>query len=205
MGEHRSRIGAALLGCVAVFAAAGASTVATKTAEWGNPIVIGLLAAAALCLALALWAFVGVGGDVLWRTDLSLGAPSPPTEVNQERERQDAGRAPAELWDLFAGLTDMQAAAVIEPFVGTWIELSGAVDSVMDFDSFVQVTLDRGEDGPHRHHTSYLMFTSEDWRTPLARLAEGDAITVRGEIERVTRVDMQLTNCAIVGYGDCAR
>ena len=50
MGEHRSRIGAALLASVAVFVAAAASTAASNAAGWGNPIVIGLLAAALLCL-----------------------------------------------------------------------------------------------------------------------------------------------------------
>ncbi len=78
---------------------------------------------------------------------------------------------------------------------------TGAVESVMEFGSFVQVTLDRGEDGPHRHHTSYLMFPSAEWREPLARLATGDPITAQGEIERVTRVDMQIENCELVEDG----
>ena len=99
---------------------------------------------------------------------------------------------------MFGDLTDIQAQAVLAPFIGTWIEISGAVDSVMDFDSFVQVTLDREEDGPYRRHTSYLMFPAEEWRGPLARLANGDPITVQGEIERVTRVDVQLQKCELV-------
>lgn len=57
MGEHRSRIGAALLASVAVFVAAGATTAANNTAGWGNPIVIGLLVFALLCLVGSLIAF----------------------------------------------------------------------------------------------------------------------------------------------------
>jgi hypothetical protein len=57
MREHRPQIGAALLGSVAVFVAAGATTAASNVAGWGNPIVIGLLALALLCLAGALIAF----------------------------------------------------------------------------------------------------------------------------------------------------
>jgi hypothetical protein len=57
MGEHRSRIGAALLASVAVFVAAAASTAATNAAGWCNPIVIGLLAAAFACLVGSVIAF----------------------------------------------------------------------------------------------------------------------------------------------------
>jgi hypothetical protein len=57
MGEHRSRIGAALLASVAVFGAAGASTAASNVAGWDDPIVIGLLALALICLIAALVAF----------------------------------------------------------------------------------------------------------------------------------------------------
>jgi hypothetical protein len=57
MGEHRSRIGAALLASVAVFGAAAASTAASNAAGWDDPIVLGLLAFALLCLIGALIAF----------------------------------------------------------------------------------------------------------------------------------------------------
>lgn len=60
MREHRSQIGAALLASVAVFLAAGATTAATNTAGWANPIVIGLLALALLCLVGSLIAFRSV-------------------------------------------------------------------------------------------------------------------------------------------------
>lgn len=67
MGEHRSRIGAALLGCVAVFTAAALTPVATDAARLGNPIIIGLLTAATLCLLFALGFLCG------------NSKPSPPT------------------------------------------------------------------------------------------------------------------------------
>ncbi len=57
MGEHRSRIGAALLGSAAVFMAAAASTAASNAAGWCNPIVIGLLASALACLIGSVIAF----------------------------------------------------------------------------------------------------------------------------------------------------
>jgi hypothetical protein len=46
-----------LLASVAVFVAAAASTAASNAAGWGNPIVIGLLAAALLCLIGSVAAF----------------------------------------------------------------------------------------------------------------------------------------------------
>jgi hypothetical protein len=65
MGQHRSRVGATLLGSIAVFVASGAIVAASNAAGWDNAIVIGLLAAGALSLIGSLWAFGVFGG--LWR------------------------------------------------------------------------------------------------------------------------------------------
>jgi len=56
VNEHLSRVGAALLGGVVVLVAAGATSALTASGGWSNPVVIGLLIAAALCLVGALWA-----------------------------------------------------------------------------------------------------------------------------------------------------
>jgi hypothetical protein len=57
MSEGRSRIGSSLLGCVAVFAAAGATTASAQGVGWSSPIVVGLFAVTLLCLIGAMWAY----------------------------------------------------------------------------------------------------------------------------------------------------
>jgi len=120
--------------------------------------------------------------------------PEPPAPAPAERVTTQ--RTPEDLWELFASLTDMQATRVIEPFIGQWMEISGPVDSVGNWDGhFAQVTLNRPKD-PYHH--IFFMFRSEGWVPRLATLATGDRLTIRGEIERIDRISIQLTNCEIV-------
>ena len=93
-----------MLGAVAVFAAAGAIRAAQQGVGWSDPVVIGLLAAAGLCLVLALWAF-GFWG-ALWgptkqppvRLTGHFENPDTAPQVSrQEPERQFAHRTPKEL------------------------------------------------------------------------------------------------------------
>jgi hypothetical protein len=44
----------------------------------------------------------------------------------------------------------------------------------------------------------YLMFTNSAWVDRLSRLKAGDQLTVRGQIEKVDRLDIQLTDCELV-------
>ena len=106
-------------------------------------------------------------------------------------------RTPEELWTVFDGLTDMQAAKVIAPFIGQWIEVTEAVRGVGDWDGrFSQLTVYRGEGLISR--PVYCLFRDEAWVPRLATLSEGDQITLVGEIERIDRVSIQITNCELV-------
>lgn len=106
-------------------------------------------------------------------------------------------RTPYELWGLFEGLTDMQAHKVLTPLIGRPIQVSGTVSGVGAWTgSFSQVTLET--DAEWRHHSIYLMFRDESWVAQLEALQDGDQITVRGELDRLSRVDIQLDNCQLM-------
>jgi hypothetical protein len=123
--------------------------------------------------------------------------PETPTAAevrSRPPERHVAQRTAEELWGLFAGLTDMQAGKVVEPLLGQWMEVAGLVRSVGQWTgTFSQVTFDRKD-----HHTIFLMFRDKSWLPRLSALKAGDRLIVHGRIERIGRLDIQLTDCELV-------
>lgn len=112
-------------------------------------------------------------------------AAAVPPEIN---------RTPEDLWALFAGLTDLQAAKVIEPFIGKRMTVSGPLRNVGEWmGTFSQASLDRADP-----HTVYLHFWDKSWLDHLSVLKRGDAITARGVIARIERIGMLLTDCELL-------
>jgi hypothetical protein len=112
--EHRSRIGAALLGGATVFVVGGATTVATKAAGWDNPIVIGLLFVGALFFFGAVWAWTHIPGHPADRMDRArahykkgkaIQAWTPPLVPASLEESQHGQCQKAELVDNWAEAT----------------------------------------------------------------------------------------------------
>lgn len=167
--------------------------------DWSGLVVALLLVLAALCLFGGLAAFGLVGrrhAHAAPRVFEEAIGPLPFPTVSKDGPL--VKRSLREIWDLFDGLTDLQADRVIAPFIGERAEISGAIDSVMDFESFVQVTLTRDEEHPYNFHTTYCIFDDRKWRTALARMSAGDQVTIRGSFDRITRVDMQFRACELV-------
>jgi hypothetical protein len=109
------------------------------------------------------------------------------------------GKTQGELWGLFDGLTAIQGAGLIEPYIGTWLEVSGAVASVEGFDNFVQVTLDRDEPSPYVHKIIFFYFDTARWEARLSRLAHGDRISIGGSLDRVDSATIHLEDCELAG------
>lgn len=199
----------AVLAAVAALVIANASTPNKPLQLWSNPwfdMTIGLTVLGLIS--------VGIGIVLLFKRDpaeadspglsaAGLGAttrsvePQTPTAAEvQSRppERRVVQRTPEELWGLFAGLTDMQAGKVVEPLVGQWMEVAGLVCSVGQWTgTFSQVTFGRED-----NHAIYLMFRDKSWLPGLSALKAGDRLIVRGQIERIDRLDIQLTDCELV-------
>jgi hypothetical protein len=167
--------------------------------DWSGLVVALLLVLAALCFFGGLAAFGLVGRRHVHAAPRAFEEAIetlPPPTVSKDGPL--VKRSLREIWDLFDGLTDLQADRVIAPFIGERAEISGAIHSVMDFESFVQVTLARDEDHPYNLHTTYCIFNDRKWRTALARMSVGDLVTIRGNFERITSVDMQFRTCELV-------
>jgi len=158
-------------------------------------VPLGLLVGGAICVVGSVWSF-----GVVRRRAPSTTPPTTTPQVAQEPAstplRRSTGRTLRDLRALFDGLTDLQGVPVARPFIGTWLTVSGAVSSVHDFETFVQVTLDVDDDNPYLF--IFFIFTSDAWREALARLSEGDHVTIHGEIERLSGTDIQLTDCELV-------
>jgi len=117
MGEHRSRIGAALLASTPVFLAAGATIAATSAAGWKSPYVIGVFVAAVLCLLGSLWAF-GVWGALLRRRNPSPRCVKPSQVPPDQRSPRGRLEAHAERGKEILARIDKASEGYAVPFGG---------------------------------------------------------------------------------------
>jgi hypothetical protein len=161
-------------------------------------------------IGIAMWIVAGIvvaSSGAAWlrnrNSDLKSSVPEPvllaraeaPVPVQAVTAQPiDLHRTPEELWALFDGLTDLQAAKVVESSLGKRMTLSGDVRNVWPWNgTSSQVTL---ETVPH--HSIYLMFLDKSCVDRLSTLRQGDRVTVRGLVERIGRYDVQLAGCEFV-------
>jgi hypothetical protein len=99
------------------------------------------------------------------------------------------------LMDLCEGLTDLQAHASIEPFIGKWMRLSGPLFQATPNPQFgtAGVTLDLSTEGKRRD--AFLWFTRDLDR--LANVSPGEVITVEGRIRAVNSSVITLEHCGM--------
>jgi hypothetical protein len=85
--------------------------------------------------------------------------------------------------------TSIQAAKLVEVFIGKWIKVSGALDDVSGVaDARLLTFADR---------LAYMLFRRE-WFDHLSTLRRGDILTVVGQIKEVTKSMVILDHCEIV-------
>lgn len=129
-----------------------------------------------------------------------IGTPTSapaPTLLPKGDRSTDLDRTPEDLWGLFDGLTDLQAASIIRPFLNQWLSVSGEVSSVGAwYDTFLGVDLVRGgiEDG----HIVHATFTDQRSVDRLSLVKRGDQMTVRGSISGIHRLALELYDCELV-------
>jgi hypothetical protein len=88
---------------------------------------------------------------------------------------------------LSGGLTDMQAQKLVAPFLGKWMQVSGAVSHVGDTG---QVTFKGRE--------VYMWFRGPEWLDRLAMLSPGSQISVVGRITKIQYSSVRLEDCELV-------
>jgi hypothetical protein len=91
---------------------------------------------------------------------------------------------------------DVQAQKLAAPFVGKWMTVSGPLGNVGAWHrTYSQVTFNRPDiDVP----TIYMIFRDEAQVDRLSVLKHGDRMTVRGRIDELDRVRVQLDPCELI-------
>jgi hypothetical protein len=125
---------------------------------------------------------------------------SAPTSEPEERMVVDV--TPAYLVGFFNDHTSIQARKLTEPYIGKWLRVSGALSDVLrsHIDQPVsQVTFEKGSpfDENYEWFTVYMYF-DRTWDDRLAVLRRGTTITVLGQLERVSGVEVHLEHCELV-------
>jgi len=118
----------------------------------------------------------------------------------QERMFVGAGVTPEYLAKFFQDHTAIQAANLIEAFIGKWMKLSGRLNDVrLHRDSFASVSLRRSAVEEDVRACNVTMFFYQPWFDRLAILKRGEELTVIGRIDKVDALSLILEECEIVG------
>src|SRR2546425_4581367 len=97
------------------------------------------------------------------------------------------------LLGLYTNHTDIQADALLKPYIGKWMRASGHIDSV----GSGQVTFKEGK----RAAPSLFMYFDKSWLDRLAMLVPGSRATVIGRIWYIQRVWVNLQECELETVG----
>lgn len=108
----------------------------------------------------------------------------------------DVGRTPQEIWDLFNGLTDLQAERVTEPLLGRLLTVMGKVESVSSVGYGMERTMVTVY--PRMFHSVALFFDDKIWLPRLSALKKGDHIAARGNISSIGRMNMHIDDCELL-------
>lgn len=197
--ESRRAIGigalaAFLVTVIQVLAGLGTTVGSDKPLKWnGFFVVAAVFAGITLLFIVAL----------LWPGSSSGSEPAPasppapaPVPTHAPARPGDITQTPEELWAFIRDdLTDLQNQQLIKPFIGKWMTVTGEVDSVGGSGAgLVYVILRRGK----QHHNRIWCWFRAKASEELAMLRKGDRVTVRGQIEKITRFTVELDPCELV-------
>jgi len=128
-----------------------------------------------------------VDSTEIYLTDVTLTRPE---------ERTFVDRDPAELTGIFEEHTAIQATKRVAESIGKWIKVSGSLDYVGNFTSFVQVTFKSRSPDP----IVYMYFRKRKWFDLVSVLNKGDKIIVIGRIKEIRHGELHLDNCELVDF-----
>jgi hypothetical protein len=101
---------------------------------------------------------------------------------------------PEYLMELFREHTSIQGQRLIEPYIGKWMRVSGLLGDVSNNEYFSQVVF---EHRPRTFTALYMYFRQPDRSDRLSVLPRKTKLTVLGQIERVTSMEVHLDNCEL--------
>lgn len=129
--------------------------------------------------------------------------PSPPLAAEVPRSRRDATdrkfvapeMTPNRIFGFYKNNTAIQAHELTKHLIGQWIKVTGPLLQVLPRSgSFTGATLDRGD----YSGDIFMYFVSESEIVRLAQLNKFDIITVVGQIDEISRLELLLNNCELV-------
>ncbi len=131
----------------------------------------------------------------------SAVANEPPVAAGADTHASDrifVQKTPQDLTNLFGRQTSILAQRQADAFYGKWMRVSGRLGDVSAWNGFSSiVTFARKTFG--KDSTLFMMFRDEQTaKSRLQVLSAGERITVEGEIARIDRFSVQLTNCTLV-------
>lgn len=114
----------------------------------------------------------------------------------QPEKREDARTVvditPAYLLGLFKNHTHLEARKLVEPYLRTWMRLSGTVENI-DSGSLRLAEYQLSSDGGYT-----LLYFAERWKDRLAVIRPGESVTVLGKIDEVRPYCVVLVTCELV-------
>jgi hypothetical protein len=141
------------------------------------------LVAATVCYAISsfrAWRTEKQGNDKLQKIIDSLNQVPESTSLT-----------PKELVRVFEGRTTLQGKKLAEAYVGKWITMAGLVSDVTLTGPQVGVTF-KGSPSVNAY------FTAKEWGDPISVLQQGNSITIRGRVDRVSQYGVGLEDCELI-------
>jgi hypothetical protein len=182
------------------FPARGEETVrATQVPTVGTPslllwVTAGLLVVAGIAV-LVLPPFLLGRVHHVPTTGHPPGPPVAASRTSPPEQQIDVGVTPADLFGFFSGNTDVQADALLAPFLGKWITISGHLQTLRKSGSDYQVILD--EHFFPKTTNNVLFHFGDQWGPQLEVLKIGAELTVRGRIESLSQAFLTVEGCEL--------
>jgi hypothetical protein len=153
-----------------------------------------------------LWGvMVGVFIGLFWaawpsiRPRRTLFVRGPDTTTPLPSGREYVSITPQDLRNLFKGRTAAQGTILAEQYIGKWMIVSGRFGDALPPEPGMtrfQVTFATGLSAFFSYYVVFLWFDAR-WRELVGALRSRERITVHGKIDRVTQIDVNLSECEI--------
>ena len=110
------------------------------------------------------------------------------------KERIFVDVAPDYLSNYFVVHTQIQAAKLLDVYIGKWMKIYGTIADIRQLSNSYQVSFSRS----HEIKTIIIMYFNKEWVDRLSVLKLGDELGVLGQIEKADRLSLSLNNCELI-------
>jgi hypothetical protein len=122
--------------------------------------------------------------------------PSSRISASHVSERVFVEETPEYLLGLGKDMTSVQRERVVEVYIGKWLKVSVPLKNVSNLNGQMFVMADLG-DTPRPFQDIQMFFDSKKWSARLSLLRRGQTISVIGQIQTISPLDIVLRNCEL--------